>query len=84
MAYSLYKLAEANGSKSLRVKDFYEDDCKNGIVKEFCLSKETFEKGLRTLNSAKDRVLIANLNMGLNHITLQGDLTPMDVLKKLF
>ena len=84
LAYSLYKFAEANGSKSLRVKDFYEDDCKNGIVKEFCLSKETFEKGLRTLNSAKDRVLIANLNMGLNHITLQGDLTPMDVLKKLF
>ena len=47
-------------------------------------SLETFEKGLRTLNSAKDRILVANLSMGLNHITLQDGLTPLDVLKKLF
>ena len=84
LAYSLYKFSEANGTTSLRVKDFYDEDCKNGIVREFCLSKETFEKGLRTLNSAKDRILVANLSMGLNHITLQDGLTPLDVLKKLF
>ncbi|MBO4331560.1 MAG: phosphoadenosine phosphosulfate reductase family protein [Paludibacteraceae bacterium] len=84
LAYSLYKYAEKNNATSLRVKDFYEDDCENGVAKEFCLSKDTFEKGLRTLNSQKDRVLVAELNMGLNHITLQEGLSSIDVLNKLF
>lgn len=84
IAYSLYKYAEKNEATSLRVKDFYEEDCENGVAKEFCLTKETFEKGLRTLNSAKDRVLVAELNMGLNHITLQEGVSPIQVLKKLF
>lgn len=84
VAYSLYKFSQKTESTSLRVKDFYEEDCYNGIVKEFCISKERFEKALRTLNSARDRVLTAELNMGLNHITLQEGLSPIQVLKKLF
>ncbi len=84
VAYSLYKFAEKTETRLLRVKDFYEDECVNGVAKEFCLSKESFEKALRTLNSSKDRILVAELNMGLNHITLQDVLTPMQVLKKLF
>ncbi len=84
VAYSLYKYAQEIETTALRVKDFYEEDAEGGIAKEFCLSKEHFEKLLRTLNSAKDRVLNAELNMGLNHITLQEGLTPMDVLKKMF
>lgn len=84
IAYSLYKYGEKNNATSLRVKDFYEEDCENGVAREFCLSKEVFEKGLRTLNSARERVLIAELNMGLNHITLQEGVKPLDVVKKLF
>ena len=84
VAYSLYKFAEKNNAYSLRVKDFYGADYENGIAKEFCLTNGTFEKILRTLNSAKDRVLIAELNMGLNHITLFQELTPLEVIKRLF
>lgn len=83
-AYSLYKFAEKNDARHLRVKDFYDEECENGPAKEFALSKDKFEACLRTLNSAKDRILIAELNMGLNHITLREDITPMQVLKKLF
>lgn len=84
VAYSLYKYAQKLETTALRVKDFYEEDSNGGIAKEFCLSKERFEKLLRTLNSAKDRVLNAELNMGLNHITLQDGLTPMDVINRMF
>lgn len=84
IAYSLYKFAEKNGTTALRVKDFYEEECQNGIVREFCISQDVFEKGLRTLNSARDRILVANLSMGLNHITLQDGLSPLEVVKKLF
>ena len=84
VAYSLYKYAQKMETTALRVKDFYEDESEGGIAKEFCLTKEHFEKLLRTLNSAKNRVLNAELNMGLNHITLEEGLTPMDVLKRMF
>lgn len=84
LAYSIYKFGEANDSTSLRVKDFYEDEYENGPAKEFCLSRETLEKGLRTLNSSKDRVLIAELNSGLNHITLTSGISALDVVKKMF
>ena len=84
VAYSLYKYGKENNATALRVKDFYDEDCINGVAKEFCLSKDLFEKLLRTLNSSKDRVLVAELNMGLNHITLQEGLNPLDVVKKLF
>lgn len=84
VAYSLYKYAQKMGTTALRVKDFYEEDSNGGIAKEFCLSKDHFEKLLRTLNSAKGRVLNAELNMGLNHITLLWNISPMDVIKKMF
>lgn len=84
VAYSLYKYAQKLETTALRVKDFYDEDSTGGIAKEFCLSKDKFEKLLRTLNSAKNRVLNAELNMGLNHITLQEGLSPMDVLKIMF
>ena len=84
VAYSIYKFSESIGATSLRVEDFYDEECKNGVVREFCLSKNVFEKALRTLNSSKDRILVAELNMGLNHITLQENLKPLEVVKKLF
>ena len=40
-------------------------------------------KKLRALSSANNRVLIAELNMGLDHITLRDDLDPLKVLELL-
>lgn len=82
-AYSLYRFAEKHGTKMLRVADFYTDDCETGPAKEFAITKSVFEKLLRQLNSAANRVLIAELNMGLDSITLREDLTSMDILKSL-
>ena len=54
-----------------------------GPLKEFCLPKSDFEGALRTLNSNKNRVLVAELNMGLDSITLREDLNPITALKSL-
>lgn len=83
LAYSIYKYAEYKGIKSLRVSDFYDEYCEYGPVKEFLISKANFEKLLRKLNSMENRTLIAELNMGLDNITLRDDLSSMDILKIL-
>lgn len=83
LAYSIYKYATSKGIRSLRISDFYVEDCQTGPVKEFAISKLTFTKLLRQLNSASNRVLIAELNMGLDSITLREDLSSMDILKQL-
>ena len=83
LAYSLYKYASENKIRSLRVADFYREDCQTGPVCEFGIGKSAFEKLLRQLNSVSNRVLIAELNMGLDSITLREDLNPIDVLKQL-
>ena len=80
-AYSLYKYRDTKGIKSLRVADFYETDCESGPAKEFCLVKSDMEKLLHSLNSAGNRVLIAELNMGLDNISLTKDLSPLEVVK---
>lgn len=80
-AYSLYKFGTSKGIKSLRVTDFYEEDCEGGPAKEFCLAKTDMEKMLRSLNSADNRVLIAELNMGLDNISLTKDLSPLEIVK---
>ena len=82
-AYSIYKYAASKGIRSLRISDFYVEDCQTGPFKEFAISKLTFTKLLRQLNSASNRILIAELNSGLDSITLREDLNPMDILKQL-
>ena len=42
-----------------------------------------FERCLRSLNSNINRVLNAELNMGLDSITLREDLTPLSCLQML-
>ena len=59
----------------------HADTC--GIVAEFGISRSEFEKILRTLNSANNRLLVAELNMGLDHITLRDDLNPISILKTM-
>lgn len=81
LAYSIYRFAESVETKSLRVSDFYESDAFNGAAKQFGLDRATFEKGLRSLNSEKNRVLIAELSMGLQHITLRDDITSANVIQ---
>ena len=81
--YSLYKFAQVKGLYSLRVTDLYEHADTCGIVAEFGISRSEFEKILRTLNSANNRLLVSELNMGLDHITLRDDLNPISILKTM-
>lgn len=83
LAYSIYKYADAKGIHSLRIEDFYSQENPFGPAKEFAVSKLTFEKILRALNSNANRVLIAELNMGLDSISLREDLNALSCLKNL-
>lgn len=83
VAYSVYCYAETHNSKMLSVSDFYRDEVQDGINVEFGFPKEYTKKKLRNLNSANNRVLIAELNMGLESISLRDDLTPISALKQL-
>lgn len=75
IAYSVYKYADIKGIKNLRVQDLYGQTSTDGIVSQFGLPKDLFLKALRSLSSDNNRVLVAELNMGLDHITLRDDLT---------
>jgi len=83
LAYSLYKYAENKGIRSFRIADLYSRDAKSGAFKEFGIKKNVLERTLRSLNSDSDRILIAELNMGLDNITLKEGLTPTNCLKLL-
>ena len=65
----------------MRVTDIYSSDNKAGAYKEFGISKSNFVDILRSLNSETNRLIVAELNMGLDNITLRDDITSVDVLK---
>ena len=67
----------------LRVSDLYRSEEEYGVYKEFGISKAELLKKLRFLSSGKNRVLVAELSMGLDHITLRDDLDQMTSLKLL-
>ena len=82
IAYSIYRYAETKGGiRSLRVSDFYQNDCDGGPAFEFGIDKVSLVKALRALNAAQNRLLTAELNMGLDSITLREDITSLDILK---
>lgn len=83
IAYSLYMYAENKGVRSLRIADLYSSDNEIGTYREFGLSKSILESLLRSLNSDTHRVLIAELNMGLDTITLKDDMDALNCLKKM-
>lgn len=83
LAYSIYMYAKQKSIYSLRISDFYSIDAQGGPAKEFAITKSSFEKGLRSLNSLSNRVLVAELNMGLDSITLREDLDPLLCLKTI-
>lgn len=83
LAYSLYRYSKIKGINILRVSELYRTDERQGTYREFGIAKNEMLKKLRYLSSEKNRVLIAELNMGLDHITLREDLTPLNVIQSL-
>lgn len=83
IAYSLYRCAEDKDTKYIRVSDLYRPEETTGPFKEFGISRNELYKKLRFLSSDKNRVLIAELNMGLEHITLRDDLDSLSALKTM-
>lgn len=81
LAYSIYKYAESNDLSLFRVSDLYRTEEHNGVYKEFGISKIELLKKLRALSSDSNRVLVAELTMGLEHITLREDLTAVTALQ---
>lgn len=83
IAYFLYKYAEEKGVRSLRVADLYSQESTSNPLGVLGLSQADFVKALKVLNSMNNRVLVAELNMGLDSITLRSDLTAVSVLEQM-
>ena len=81
VAYSLYRYAERQKRHSLTVSEFYDDEQKEGIYRQFGINRKTFEKLLLSLQEESNHVLNVELNMGLDNIILREDLKPIDILK---
>ena len=80
-AYSLYRYAERQKRHMLTVSEFYDENQKEGIYRQFGISRDTLEKLLLSLQEEGNHVLRAELNMGLDNIILREDLTSKDILK---
>ncbi len=83
LAYGLYKYAETQGIRSLRVADFYDPECINSPCRVLGITKSVFEKALRSLNSSSTRILSADLNMGLDNITLRDDISSVSIVEAI-
>ena len=83
VAYSIYRLAKEREISMLRVSDLYRPEEEHGVYKEFLVSRQSLMKKLRAISASNDRVLVAELAMGLDHITLREDLTPAKVLETM-
>jgi 3'-phosphoadenosine 5'-phosphosulfate sulfotransferase (PAPS reductase)/FAD synthetase/ferredoxin len=83
IAYSLYKYAEKNERYSLTVSEFYNEEQKEGLYRQFGINREILEQNLRSLEQESNHVLRAELKMGLDNIILRNDLTSLDILKLL-
>lgn len=84
VAYSLYIYGKQKGIRMFRVSDLYRPEEDYGMYREFGINQSELLKKLRSLSAHSDRVLVAELNMGLDHITLREDLDEVSVLKHLF
>lgn len=81
VAYSLYRYAERQKRYLLTVSEFYNESQREGIYRQFGISKEDLERMLLSLQEDSNHVLRAELNMGLDNIILREDLTSIDILK---
>ena len=83
LAYSLYLYAKKNDSTEFRVSDLYNTEGYKSAPLEFGIPRNVLLKKLRSLSSDSNRVLLAELNMGLDHITLRKDLNAISALELL-
>ncbi len=83
LAYSLFRFAEDRGLNFFRVSDLYNPDLESGVAKEFGISKNELVKKLRSLHADPNGILTAELNMGLDHITLNDKFTALLALEIL-
>ncbi len=83
VAYSLFRYAKLHEINMFRVSDLYREEEDHGPYVEFRLTRNELQKKLRVLTSDTNRVLIAELNMGLDHITIREDITAQKVLEML-
>lgn len=83
VAYSLYRYAERKNRKGLTVSEFYDDNQKEGIYRQFGVTKSALEQLLLGLQEERNHVLSVELNMGLDNIILRDDLTSLDILKMM-
>ena len=83
VAYSLYRYAESKKRYTLTVSELYDVQQTECIYRQFGVSREELESILRVLTLETNRVIEANLNMGLDNINLREDLTSLDVLRLL-
>lgn len=81
--YALYKYADRQGTRNLRVADFDGTDTDYNPISILGIDKEQFLTALRSLSTASDRMLVAELQMGLDHITLRDDITAVSLLDTL-
>ena len=82
-AYSLYRYAENQKRLSLTVSEFYDENQKEGIYRQFGINRDSFERLLLSLQEEGNHVLRAELNMGLDNIILREDLKSIDILKMM-
>lgn len=82
-AYSIFRYAERQKRYTLTISEFYDENQKEGIYRQFGINKETFERLLLSLQEEKNHVLHAELNMGLDNIILRDDLKSIDILKMM-
>ncbi len=80
-AYSLYRYAEKHKRFMLTVSEFYDENQQEGIIRQFGIDREVFERLLISIQEESNHVLRAELNMGLDNIILREDLSSVDILK---
>lgn len=83
IAYFLYKYAEQNDVRTLRVADLYSENSKSNPMGVLGISQSDFIQKLKTLNSMQNRLLIAELSMGLDSVTLRDDISPLSALEQM-
>lgn len=83
VAYSIYKYGERHYIKSFRIEDLYNGNDGTGIYFEYGVDKDVLEKNLRKLDSFSPKILTAELNMGLDNITLLDNLNSVSILTLL-
>lgn len=83
IAYSLFRYSEEHDTREFRMSDLYSTETEDGPYHQFGISKTSFTRALRYLSASDNRILIAELNMGLDHIKLDDNLSSTEVLRKL-